>query len=68
MRVNLISPKSPVTVVTNREKAIQFARLSLITVAALFPPDADIQDETDTGYNQGSKTVKEQDHYILCGR
>ncbi len=43
MRVNLISPKSPVSVITKREKAIQFSRLSLTTVAALFPADADIK-------------------------
>jgi hypothetical protein len=43
MRVNLISPRSPVTAVTNREKAIQFARLSLTTVAALFPQETDIR-------------------------
>lgn len=43
MRVNLISPRSPVAVVTKREKAIQFSRLSLTTVAALFPADADIR-------------------------
>lgn len=43
MRVHLISPRSPVTVITKREKAVQFSRLSLTTVAALFPPDADIR-------------------------
>ncbi len=43
MRINLISPKSPVTSVTKREKTIQFSRLTLTTVAALFPPDADIR-------------------------
>ncbi|MBN1445511.1 MAG: B12-binding domain-containing radical SAM protein [Candidatus Omnitrophica bacterium] len=43
MRVNLISPRSPVTVVTRREKAIQFSRLSLMTVAALFPADTNIR-------------------------
>jgi radical SAM superfamily enzyme YgiQ (UPF0313 family) len=43
MRVSLISPRSPVTVVTKRETAIQFFRLSLTTVAALFPPDTDIR-------------------------
>ncbi|MCM8828797.1 MAG: B12-binding domain-containing radical SAM protein, partial [Candidatus Omnitrophica bacterium] len=43
MRVNLISPRSPVMSVTARDKAIQFSRLTLITVAALFPPDTDIR-------------------------
>jgi len=43
MRVLLISPKSPVLNVTKREKAINFARLSLATVAALFPKDAMIK-------------------------
>jgi len=43
MRVNLISPRSPVASVTKRDKAIQFSRLSLMTVAALFPPDAEIK-------------------------
>ena len=43
MRVLLISPKSPVPNVTKREKAINFARLSLATVAALFPEDAEIR-------------------------
>ncbi len=43
MRVHLISPRSPVTVITKREKAVQFSRLSLTTVAALFPPDTDIR-------------------------
>lgn len=42
MRVHLISPRSPVTVITKREKAIQFSRLSLTTVAAQFPIDTDI--------------------------
>jgi radical SAM superfamily enzyme YgiQ (UPF0313 family) len=43
LRVHLISPRSPVTVITKREKAVQFSRLSLTTVAALFPPDTDIK-------------------------
>ncbi|MCK4235438.1 B12-binding domain-containing radical SAM protein, partial [candidate division WOR-3 bacterium] len=43
MRVLLISPKSPVPNVTKREKAINFARLTLATVAALFPEDAEIR-------------------------
>jgi len=43
MRILLISPKSPVPIGTKREKAIQFARLSLATVAALFPRDAEIK-------------------------
>jgi radical SAM superfamily enzyme YgiQ (UPF0313 family) len=48
MRVNLISPKSPVTVITKRETAIQFFRLSLTTVAALFPSDTDIRIVNDS--------------------
>ncbi len=43
MIVHLISPKSPVANVTRREKAIQFCRLSLTTVAALLPRDAKIR-------------------------
>ena len=43
MIVHLISPKSPVVNVTGREKAIQFCRLSLTTVAALFPRDAKVR-------------------------
>lgn len=43
MIVRLISPRSPVAVVSKREKAIQFSRLTLATVAALFPRDADIR-------------------------
>jgi len=43
MRVNLISPRSPVSSVTKRDRAVQFSRLSLTTVAALFPPDTDIK-------------------------
>ena len=51
MIVRLISPGSPVAVASKREKALQFSRLSLATVAALFPPDADIRiinDSIDT--------------------
>jgi radical SAM superfamily enzyme YgiQ (UPF0313 family) len=40
MLVHLISPRSPVANATKREKAIQFSRLTLATVAALFPKDA----------------------------
>ncbi|HOL34955.1 MAG TPA: cobalamin-dependent protein, partial [bacterium] len=43
MRVNLISPRSPVASVTKRDRAVQFSRLSLTTVAALFPSDTDIK-------------------------
>ncbi len=43
MRVLLISPKSPVTNATKREKAINFSRLTLATVAASFPKDAEIK-------------------------
>ncbi|MCD6408601.1 radical SAM protein [bacterium] len=43
MKVNLISPRSPVDCATEREKAIQFSRLSLSTVAAWFPPEAEVR-------------------------
>jgi radical SAM superfamily enzyme YgiQ (UPF0313 family) len=43
MRVLLISPRSPVPSATKREKAVHFCRLSLTTVAALFPKDAEIR-------------------------
>lgn len=43
MRVHLISPRSPVAVASKREKAIQFSRLTLATVAALFPKDTNIR-------------------------
>jgi radical SAM superfamily enzyme YgiQ (UPF0313 family) len=42
MFVKLISPRSPVKFVSKREKAINFSRLSLATVAALFPRDTKI--------------------------
>ena len=43
MIVHLISPRSPVAVASKREKALQFSRLTLATVAALFPRDANIR-------------------------
>ncbi len=43
MFVKLISPRSPVQFVSKREKAINFSRLSLATVAALFPEDSNIE-------------------------
>jgi len=43
MFVKLISPRSPVQFVSRREKAINFSRLSLATVAALFPRDTKIK-------------------------
>jgi radical SAM superfamily enzyme YgiQ (UPF0313 family) len=43
MFVKLISPRSPVQFVSKREKAINFSRLSLATVAALFPRDSRIE-------------------------
>ncbi|MCM8763816.1 MAG: B12-binding domain-containing radical SAM protein [Candidatus Omnitrophica bacterium] len=43
MRVKLISPRSPVMSVTPRDRAIQFSRLTLTTVAALFPSEVDIR-------------------------
>ncbi|MBN1695306.1 B12-binding domain-containing radical SAM protein [candidate division WOR-3 bacterium] len=43
MFVKLISPRSPVSFVSEREKAVNFSRLSLATVAALFPRDAKIE-------------------------
>jgi radical SAM superfamily enzyme YgiQ (UPF0313 family) len=43
MNVHLISPRSPVQGATKREKAILFSRLSLTTVATLFPRDARIR-------------------------
>ncbi|TET46506.1 B12-binding domain-containing radical SAM protein [candidate division TA06 bacterium] len=51
MRVHLISPRPPFVGATKRDKAIQFSRLSLVTVAALFPEDAEVQiinDSIDT--------------------
>lgn len=43
MFVKLISPRSPVSFVSKREKAVNFARLSLATVAALFPRSTKIE-------------------------
>jgi radical SAM superfamily enzyme YgiQ (UPF0313 family) len=43
MFVKLISPRSPVQFVSKREKAINFSRLSLATVAALFPKGTRIE-------------------------
>ncbi len=43
MLVHLISPRSPVVGATTREKTVQFSRLTLTTVAALFPKDARIR-------------------------
>jgi len=43
MRVLLISPKTPVPSPTKREKAVNFARLTLTTIAALFPKDTEIK-------------------------
>ena len=43
MFVKLISPRSPVQFVSRREKAINFSRLSLATVAALFPRGTKIE-------------------------
>jgi radical SAM superfamily enzyme YgiQ (UPF0313 family) len=43
MVVHLISPRTPVAGATRREKAIQFSRLGLATVAALLPRDADVR-------------------------
>lgn len=43
MFVKLISPRSPVQFVSKREKAINFSRLSLATVAALFPRGTKIE-------------------------
>ena len=43
MRVILISPKSPVENASKREKAIQFSRLTLTTIAALFPEETEIK-------------------------
>jgi radical SAM superfamily enzyme YgiQ (UPF0313 family) len=43
MFVKLISPRSPVQFVSKREKAINFSRLSLATVAALFPRETKIE-------------------------
>ncbi|MFQ5905233.1 MAG: B12-binding domain-containing radical SAM protein [bacterium] len=43
MIVHLVSPRSPVAGTTRREKAIQFSRLGLATVAALFPTDAKVR-------------------------
>jgi radical SAM superfamily enzyme YgiQ (UPF0313 family) len=43
MLVNLISPRSPVAGGTKRENAIQFSRLTLTTVAALFPKDTKVR-------------------------
>ncbi len=43
MNVSLISPRSPVAIASNREKAVNFSRLSLATVAALFPRDTQLQ-------------------------
>jgi radical SAM superfamily enzyme YgiQ (UPF0313 family) len=41
--VKLISPRSPVKFVSKREKAVNFSRLSLATVAALFPRETKIK-------------------------
>ena len=43
MRAFLISARSPVPSATKREKAVHFSRLSLTSVAALFPQDVDIR-------------------------
>jgi radical SAM superfamily enzyme YgiQ (UPF0313 family) len=43
MYIKLISPRSPVQFVSRREKAINFSRLSLATVAALFPRGTKIE-------------------------
>ena len=43
MLVKLISPRSPVSFVSKREKAVNFSRLSLATVAALFPRSTKIE-------------------------
>jgi radical SAM superfamily enzyme YgiQ (UPF0313 family) len=43
MFVKLISPRSPVSFVSKREKAVNFSRLSLATVAALFPRGTKIE-------------------------
>ncbi len=43
MFIKLISPRSPVQFVSKREQAINFSRLSLATVAALFPRDTKIE-------------------------
>jgi len=43
MFIKLISPRSPVQFVSKREQAINFSRLSLATVAALFPRDLKIE-------------------------
>ncbi len=43
MKVHLISPKSPAVCATERDKAIQFSRLSLATVAAWFPEETNLR-------------------------
>lgn len=48
MYIKLISPRSPVKFVSRREKAVNFSRLSLATVAALFPKDFDIKIVNDS--------------------
>ena len=48
MFVKLISPRSPVSFVSKREKAVNFSRLSLATVAALFPRGTKIEIVNDS--------------------
>ncbi|MEO0293614.1 MAG: radical SAM protein [candidate division WOR-3 bacterium] len=43
MFIKLISPRSPVKFVSKREKAINFSRLTLTTIAALFPKEDKIE-------------------------
>lgn len=51
MLAHLISPRPPISGTTNRDKAIQFSRFGLATVAALCPEDTDVRiinDSIDT--------------------
>lgn len=61
MFVKLISPRSPVKFVSEREKAVNFSRLSLATVAALFPKDTEIKIINDSieeiDYNEKADLV-----------
>lgn len=62
MKLYLIAPRSPVQMVSKREKMINFSRLSLATVAALFPKDTDIKI-----INDGIDEIDYNDNVDLVG-
>lgn len=62
MIIHLIAPRSPVQMVSEREKMINFSRLSLATVAALFPKDAKIKI-----INDGIDEIDYNDNVDLVG-